>query len=439
MGFFGRLLGAGSSAQTRYRDLDSSEVLGELLGGIVSRTGLRVSVEDALTMPGIAACVQVLEDDIAKVPAILYKKKGDGRRVPAEEHPAYRVIKESAAPWLSSFQFRRALAHNALTRGNGFARSIRDGSGQLERLQPLKHGHTQIRWTEDGEPVFDVAVSETITLRGLSWQDVVHMAYRGSTDRGKNGGIVGISPLDQNKETIALALAAERFAAKFFSNGARPSLVLEYDKRIPNDEVARRIRAGLERALGGVDNAHKIAITELGMKLRELSFKPTDSQLLETRKEQAVQFCTMFGVPPHKIGILDRATNNNIEHQGIDYVTGALSSLAESMQSALEIACLSVAERESGYYIELNLDGLMKGDIQSRYRAYAIGRQWGWLSADDVRARENMDDLPDGQGKEYLSPMNMTTPGGGKNEAEQDQGRPNGIVRPTAQDIGLYA
>jgi len=438
MGFFGRIMGTSSSPQRRYRDFDESELLGEMLGGFVSSTGLHVSAEDALSMPGIAACVQVLSEDAAKVPCILHKKEEGGRRVPAVEHPLYNLLKESPAPWLSSFSWRRALVHNALVRGNGFSRVTRDLEGSVSRLTMIKHGSAQVRWTEESEPLFEVLVGSGIQ-RGLSWQEVIHLPYRGSTDRASNGGIIGVSPLDQNRETIALALAAERFAATFFGNGARPSLVLEYDKKIPNDEVARRIRLGLERALSGVDNAHKIAITELGMKLRELSFDPEKSQLTETRKEQAIQFCTMFGVPPHKIGILDRATNNNIEHQGIDYVTGPLSSLAEGLQSALEIACLSGAEREAGYYIELNLDGLMKGDIQSRYRAYAIGRQWGWLSADDVRSRENMDDLPDDQGKEYLSPMNMTTPGGGKNEAEQDQGRPNGIVRPTAQDIGLYA
>ena len=436
-----RILGSGPSAsasQARYQDLDD-EWLKDTFGGYVSATGLHVSTEDALTVPGIAACMQVLEDDLAKVPIQLFRKQSKNRRVPAEDHRLYRLLKESPAPWLSSYNWRRAIIHNALASGNGHSRVWRSAEGNVERITPLRHGSTVMRWQKDGEPFFDVGDD-----RGLSWHDVIHMPYRSSTDRGVNNGIAGISPIDQHRETIALAVAAERFAARFFANGARPSVVLEMDKKFPNDSAARRVRASFERVYGGVDSAFKVAILELGIKLKEFSTNPADSQLIETRKEQAVQCCTMFGVPPHKVGILDRATNNNIEHQGIDYVTGPLSSLAESLQSSIEIACLSLDEREE-YYVEVNLDGLMRGDLASRYRAYSIGRQWGWLSADDVRSRENMDDLPGNQGKTYLMPMNMTPTD--KNTAEEDDGagdkkRPakpsRNVVRPSAEEIGRF-
>jgi len=404
MGFWRRLIAGDSAPQNRYSDISVDDLVGAF-GGMISGTGLHVSTADALTVPGVAACIQVLAEDLSKVPLELFRKTTSGRREKATDHAAYALLKGHPAPWLSSFAWRRALLHNALAHGNGYSRVWRSERGTLERITLLKHGQTAVRWAADGEPFFDVHTAGKIE-NGLSWQDVVHIPYRGTTDRGSSGGILGISPIQQNKETIALAIAAERFAAKFFSNGARPSFVLEYDKKLPNDEVAARMRAGIERAYSGVDNAFKIAILELGIKLKEFSSNPSDSQLTETRKEQAVQCCTMFGVPPHKIGILDRATNNNIEHQGIDYVTGPVSSLAECMQSALETACLTPDERET-YYIEFNLDGLMRGDLASRYRAYAIGRQWGWLSADDVRGRENMDDLPEGQGKTYLTPLNM--------------------------------
>ena len=166
------------------------------------------------------------------------------------------------------------------------------------------------------------------------------------------------------------------------------------------------IRASIERLYSGADNAFKVAILELGMKMQTFSVNPEESQLIETRKEQAVQTCMLYNVPPHKIGILDRATFSNIEQQGIDYVTGPISSLAQNIESAIEIACLTPEER-SLYSVRHNLDALMRGDILSRYRAYAIGRQWGWLSADDVRGFEDMNRLPDDQGKVYLSPMNM--------------------------------
>ncbi|MBE1208118.1 phage portal protein [Aminobacter carboxidus] len=431
--------GPSASDQERYRDVTEEEFLNGIFGGFVSATGLRITTGDALTVPGISACIQVLSEDLAKVPLILYRKMSNGTRIKAESHPLYARLKESPAPWLSSFAWRRALVANALSYGKGHSRVWRNERGSVERITLLKHGQTTTRWADDTEPFFDIQGKNGYE-RDLSWQDVIHAPYRGSTANGMWGGVDGISPIDQHPETIALALAAERFAARFFANGARPSIALEMDKKLPNDAVAKRIRTGIERAYSGLDNSFKVAILELGMKLKEFSTNPQDSQLNETRKEQAVQCCTMYGVPPHKIGILDRATNNNIEHQGIDYVTGPVSSLAEAIQSALEIACLSVDEREE-YYIEFNLDGLMRGDIHSRYRAYAIGRQWGWLNADDIRGRENMDDLPDGQGKTYLTPMNMTP--ADKNTADdidepEDPSRKSMIVRPTPKDISRF-
>jgi HK97 family phage portal protein len=403
MGLLSRFLGgADIAAEDRYID----GWLKGIDGGLLSSTGLRVTTADALTVPGISANIQVLSEDLAKVPCILYRRDS---RQKATEHPLYWLLKNGPAPWLSSFAWRKSLFHNALAYGNGFSRAWRDSAGRIERITLLQPGYTCMKWQDDGEPFFDVN-SPAGSQRNLSWQEILHIPYRGSNDGACHGGVFGVSPIAQNRETIALALAAERFAAKFFANGAKPSAVLQMDKKLPNDEVATRMRAGIERVYSGVDNSFKIAILELGMKLKEFSFDPTKSQMTETRKEQAVQCCTMYRVPPHKIGILDKATFSNIEQQSIDYVTGPISSLAEAFESAVEVACLTPSERQE-YYVELNLDGLMRGDLLSRYQAYAIGRQWGWLNSDEIRAWENQDPIPDGAGQDYLVPLNMSPAG----------------------------
>ncbi|NFV80007.1 phage portal protein [Magnetospirillum aberrantis] len=408
MRFLTNLLGGpvvGASADTS-GTANPEGWLVDLLGGVVTATGIRVSARDAMTVPGVAACVQVLSEDLAKVPLILYRRKRGGGRERADTHPLYKRLKERPAPWLTSFAWRRALVEAAMVHGNGYSRVRRDNFGvQVQRLTLLPSGRVQPRWAQDGEPFFDVSVAGN-NERALSFRDVIHVPYRATMDGAENGGIIGISPLHQHRETIALAIVTERFAAKFFANGARPSAVLEYDKILPNDGVATRMRNGIERLYSGVDNAFRIALLELGVKFREISSNNSDSQLIEVRKHQAELVAQMFNMPPHKIGILDRATNNNIEHQGIDYVKGPVSSLAKCIESAITTACLSDAEQEE-FYLEHNLDGLMRGDLLSRYRAYAIGRNWGWLSADDVRDWENMDPLPDGQGKIYLIPGNM--------------------------------
>ena len=254
---------------------------------------------------------------------------------------------------------------------------------------------------------------------------MIHVAYRDSNDGAENGGVLGISPIMQNKETVALMLAAERFAALFFANGAQPSMILEYDKKLPNDEVAQRIRAGIERVYGGLDNKWKVAILELGIKMRETSFDPAKTQLVETRKLGAEMACTMYRTPPHKIGLLERATNNNIEHQSIDYVTGPLSAMAKAIESAITIACLTPPEREL-YKVEHNLEGLMRGDLLSRYRAYAIGRQWGWLSVNTILRRENENEIGP-KGDEYLTPLNMVP--AGEDPMQDDPQQPNKAAR----------
>jgi HK97 family phage portal protein len=372
----------GATTQDRYVD----DWLRGIEPGLLSATGLTVTVATALTVPGIAACIQVNSEDIAKVPLEL-KKRTDAGFEPAVDHPLYPLLKYGPAPWLPAYKWRKALAHGVMAQGNHYSRVRRSEGGRLDRIAPIQTGHCTIRWADDGEPFFDVR-SQTGIERGLSWQDVIHIGYRDTNDGTVNGGIIGTSPIMQNKETVALMIAAERFAALFFGNGAQPSIILEYDKKLPDDEVAKRIRAGIERVYSGMENKWKVAILELGMKMKEVGGDPSKSQLIETRKHGAEQACTMYRTPPHKIGILDKATFSNIEQQSIDHVTGALSSLAKSIESAITVTCLTPAEREV-YKVEHNLEGLMRGDILSRYRAYAIGRQWGWLSVNKILDREN--------------------------------------------------
>ena len=415
-----RWLSWGPSAhQDRYID----DWLKGIERGVASATGLRVTAQDALTVPGISACIQVQSEDIAKVPLDLKRRSENGYE-PATEHPLYDLLKFGPAPWLSPYKWRKAVAHAAMAQGNSYSRAWRDGRGFLQKITLVQTGRCQIRWADDGEPFFDIT-SPTGAERGLSWQDVIHVAYRDSNDGAENGGVLGVSPIMQNKETVALMLAAERFAALFFANGAQPSMILEYDNKLPNDEVAQRIRAGIERVYGGLDNKWKVAILELGIKMRETSFDPAKTQLVETRKLGAEMACTMYRTPPHKIGLLERATNNNIEHQSIDYVTGPLSAMAKAIESAITIACLTPPEREL-YKVEHNLEGLMRGDLLSRYRAYAIGRQWGWLSVNTILRRENENEIGP-KGDEYLTPLNMVP--AGEDPMQDDPQQPNKAER----------
>lgn len=431
MRWFSGLLGS-PAAQDRYLDIDGFPA--EIFGGMLTATGLRVSTRDALCVPGIGACIDVLADDLAKVPLALYRRKPGGGREVAQDHRLNALLKGGPAPWLSSFAWRRLVLRAALAYGNAYSRVHWNALGVIDRITPNKPGATRARWTEEGEPVYDFTRRAGTVEKGLSWQDILHLAYKAANDDSESGGALGVSPIDQYKESVALCIATERFAARFFANGARPSLAVEFPGKFEDDAVATRTRKQFEAVYAGVDNSFKVALLELGMKLKEISFNNSDSQLMEIRRDQAHQNCTMYGVPPHKIGLLDRSTNNNIEHQGIEYVTGPISSLAKAFESAITITCLAPAEREE-FYVEHNLEGLMRGDIEGRYNAYAIGRQWGWLSVDEIREWENQNPLPDGQGTTYMVPLNMV-PADQRPEPSRPRPRPQPNPPRRAQLLG---
>ncbi|HTK34559.1 MAG TPA: phage portal protein [Caulobacteraceae bacterium] len=389
---------------------------------MVTQSGIRVSPEQAMGVPGIGACVQVISEDLAKVPLILYRRTANNGRERAVDHPLYKLLKDRPSPWLTSFAWRRAMLETAALRGNSFSRVYRNEEGMPQQISLPRARSTRVRWAEDGQPFYDIALANGVRS-GLGYQDVIHFAYRGSIDHAANGGIFGRSPIDTHREAVALAVAAERYACRFFANGARPSAVVEMDKTFPNDAVANRTRKQVEDVLSGVDNAGRVAIFELGMKLKQWAANNNDAQLVDVRKAAASDMATIFRMPPHKIGILDKATFSNIEQQSIEYVTDNVAPLAAMSEQQLELALLSDLEREI-YFIEYDLDGLLRGDIASRYRAYSIGRQWGWLNVDEIRATENKNPLPDNAGQVYLSPMNMNS---AKNTADPSiDGPPSG-------------
>ncbi|MEM4234904.1 MAG: phage portal protein, partial [Candidatus Methanomethylicaceae archaeon] len=208
---------------------------------------------------------------------------------------------------------------------------------------------------------------------------------------------------------IGLSLAAEGFCAAFFGNNAEPGFVLVHPGKL-TDEAYRRLRSSWEDRHKGFEKAHRVAILEEGMKPEKLGISPDDAQFLETRKFQINEIARIFRVPPHMIGDLDRATFSNIEHMGLEFVIYSLMPWLVNIEQSINLKLLTESER-GWYYAKHTVAGLLRGDIESRYRAYATARQWGWMSVDDIRELEEMNPLPDGLGEKYLEPLNMAAVG----------------------------
>ena len=216
--------------------------------------------------------------------------------------------------------------------------------------------------------------------------------------------LFGYSPIAMAKNAIGMAIACEEYGAKFFANGAAPGGVLEHPGTIKDPQ---RVRESWQSTFGGSGNANKIAVLEEGMKYTPIGISPEQAQFLETRKFQINEIARIFRVPPHMVGDLEKSSFSNIEQQSLEFVKYTLDPWVIRWEQSIQRSLLSKDEKAM-YFVKFNLEGLLRGDYQSRMNGYAIGRQNGWMSANDIRELENLDRIPAEDGGDlYLINGNM--------------------------------
>lgn len=358
-----------------------------------SNSGVRVDELRAMQTSAVYACVKILSETIASLPLHLYKKGKDGRNELAEQHPLFSCLYEMPNEEMTSFEFREMMMTSALLWGNGYARIIRR-QGHVKELWYLKPQNMTVeRDTQTGKIKYtytDDVTNETFVYKPNQIFHLKGLSY---------DGVKGISPIAQVREAVGLALATEEYGAKFFGNGARPGGVLEHPGILKDPE---KLRESWNRVYQGTKNSHKVAVLEEGMKYHSIGIAPEDAQFLETRKYQVNEICRIFRVPPHLVGDLERATFSNIEHQSIEFVQHTIRPWIVRWEQAISRLLLDDSERLL-YFARFNVDGLMRGDYKSRMEGYAIGRQNGWLSINDIRRLEDMALVPAEQGgDDYL-------------------------------------
>ena len=368
------------------------------LDGYYSGSGVAVDEFKAMQTSAVYACVRVIAETVASLPLFLYRKDKESK-IKAYQHPLYEVLHDLPNYETTSFCFREAMMASLLLYGNAYAKIVRDKNGHVVELWYLKPNLMKVErdketrrlkytYSDDNENKTYVFDSEQIFhIPGLSFN-----------------GITGISPIEQAREAIGLALATEEFGAKFFSNGARPGGVLEHPGVVKDPE---RIRESWNKVYQGTRNSHKIAVLEEGMKYHEIGIPPEQAQFLQTRKYQLNEICRIFRVPPHLVGDLERSTFSNIEHQSIDFVTHTIRPWLVRWEQAIYKSLLNEQERRL-YYAKFNVDGLLRGDFATRMQGYATARQNGWMSINDIRSLEDMNPIPAEQGgDDYLVNGNM--------------------------------
>lgn len=342
--------------------------------------GIDITHDIAMQIEAVFACVRVLSETIASLPVILYERISDTEKRRAVEHPLYRLMHDAPNPAMTSYEFREVAQSALELRGNSYSEIDRDNAGRVSALYPIPADAVRVEsngWdlkyhirTKTGTPVLDPS-------------RVLHIKFLPGTD-----GIVGLDPIAACRESLALSYATREFGATFFGNGATFGGTLEHPGKL-SKAAQDLLRESINEKHQTGAKAHKFLILQENMKYQQIGIAPENAQFLETRKFQVTDIARIFRVPPHMIGDLDRATFSNVEQQAIDFVVHSIRPRLVRWEQALNRALLLPSE-QGRFYFEFLVDGLLRGDIFSRYQAYQIGINTGFLSRNEVRNIENM-------------------------------------------------
>lgn len=372
-----------------------------------SAAGKHVTEHTAMQLTTVYACVRILAEAIAQLPLHVDVWNKDSREH-ALDHPLYSLLHDAPNDEMTSFTFRETAMTHLLLWGNSYSQVIRNGRGEVVEIYPLmpdrmrvdrdpKTGRIVYSYTTVTDDAKDVKNKKNVVVT-LKPKEVLHIPGLGYD------GLVGYSPIAMAKNAIGLSMAAEEYGSKFYANGAAPSGVLEHPGILKDPE---RLRNAWNQTFSGSARSHRIAVLEEGMKYTPISINPDEAQFLETRKFQVDEIARIFRVPPHMVGDLEKSSFSNIEQQSLEFVKYTLDPWVSRWEQSMTRTLLTPEERRK-YSISFNVDGLLRGDYQSRMNGYATGIQNGFMSPNDVRRLENMNPIPDELGgNRYLCNGNM--------------------------------
>lgn len=363
-------------------------------------SGVDVTEDSAMRYSTVWSCVKVISEDLASLPLIVYRRNGKSKER-AIDHPLYSLLHDRPNPEMTAMQWRECLQAHCLTYGNAYSEIQRNLAGEPMALWPLDPSHMTVK---RDKATNDLVYKYTVTdgpQRDFTKDEILHIGGLGFN------GLMGYGVVAYQREAIGSGIAGQQYQGSTFANSGMTNLALVHPApKAPNVDGRKAFREEIQKTYGGAANAGRIMVLWEGMDVKPISLNPADMQFIDSRKFSRTEICGIFRVPPHKIADLERATFSNIEQQSISYVVDCLRPWCVRWEQQINARLLGASEE---YFVEHLVDGLLRGDLQSRYGAYATGRQWGWLSVNDVRSLENMNPVDDGD--EYIVPMNMAPAG----------------------------
>lgn len=369
-------------------------------GGQESASGVRVDQTTALWSTAFYCGVRILAESVAQLPLIVYERKAGGGRARVDSHPLSSILHFQPNAEMTSFDLREAKMGHVLTWGNAYSRIVRSKRGEVLELIPThpakmaakrKKGTGELFYQhDDGGDVTNFRPDEIWHLHGITFD-----------------GVSGYSPVALHAQSIGLGMALQEYAARLFSNNASPGGVIEHPNTL-SAPAAKRMAESWEVMHRGLANAHKVAVLEEGAVYKPMSFAPREAQSIESRVFQVQEVARILRLPPHMLADHSKSSFNNIEEESRSFVTKSLQPWLVRWEQAI-LARLFLPSERARLFAEFNVEGFLRGDIQTRFEAYALGIQNGIYSIDECRQRENENDLPDGLGEHHFLPMNIQT------------------------------
>lgn len=365
-----------------------------LSGEDVPVDNFKIDTDTALGFSAVFACNKVLSETLASCPILLYEKDDKGNRQQVTDTPEYGVLHYAPNAEMTPGQFKEFGMTNINLGGNFIAQKVFNLHGELLELRPISWERVRIDIDKGtGRLLYFIDGKQEPKTR----DEILHIP--GLTQ----DGYIGITPLSYAALTVDIGLSQDKFERNFYHNRASTSGIFQYPNEL-GEEAFQRLKKDIKKNYTGLSNAGVPMILEGGGQFKEITMKLTDAQFLESKRFRIEDVCRIFRVPLHLVQDLTRSTNNNIEHQSLEFIVYTMLPWFKRWEENLNLQLLSKDSKKRNRYFEFNISGLLRGDIKSRYEAYAQGRQWGWLSVNDIRRLENMNPVEGGD--IYMQPLN---------------------------------
>jgi HK97 family phage portal protein len=356
-------------------------------GDLQTWTGKTIGEKSALNISTVVACARIISQGVGRLPFFIYETDGKSKNW-ATNHSLWTVLGAAPDPHWTAFRFKRQMTWWAALLGNAYALMDVSPNGRVMGLRPIHPRFVRPIPQYDGGLAYEV---QNFSGHWFLIPSEMMLHLRGLES---NGDGIGLSVVSLARQSMGLSLATEEFGARLFGNGAINSGVYQTPKSL-SDKALAHLRESFSRQYVGLANAHKPMILEEGMTWQSTSISPDDAQFLATRKFQVADICRWFGIPPHMVGDLERSTNNNIEHQSLEFIRDCLGPWLANWESEAENQLLSKSERMR-YCLEFSTDVLTRGDAKAESEADSSRIQNGVMTPNEVRAKRGLSPAPGG-------------------------------------------